>query len=744
MTQEHGMDLIQQQIAQGQFFLAYDTYRLAVEAGEGGLRMTLLGALALLRSGAVAEASRLLAPLAPQLESRSLRRERLGNALQQAMAQAGLAQVDPTALNQAMDHLMNELSQAQHGEQAPSGADSPEVLRLVSEVHLELWLRLRHPADLRRALQAAEKTAQQTAQPTTTPMPEPMPGHLATRGTGLTDLLQVARLAALSQHTARAQHVAQAVAQRLALLPAPGPATDAATAFRHHARQAEVAVLLNQATELTTALGEIARIQPRPLPGVVALLRQLDMLEQANLPLAASARAQLAAPSLVVFAGQALDAPGCPQPSFPPELEASVYKKIAEKLGQISAEVGFCSASAGAELLFVEAMLDRGAEVHLFLPFSQADFIRHRVAYAGARWERRFHSACKLATSITYSTDEAFLGHEALLRFNNHQIQGMALAQAQLHLTHPHLLVLWDHAAAGGAGSAADFMDSWSDTGSLHLIDLDELRDHTPPPHHTPGPTPPPPVPPLVPLQPERRIRTMLFADIVGYSKLKEQDLPQLWRCLEGVTRHLAASAPPIQLIESWGDAIYAVTDNSMDMAAYALALIDAVAALGTADGQLSQPLQVRIGLHAGPVFEGVHPFTGRPIVYGGHVSRAARIEPVSLPGHAYASQQFVAMLLSEESAQAHKAHMTGQLHEHRHDCEYLGNLSLAKDFGRQSVYHLRNADKLVLTPDSPLWHPPSAEPLQPTPPRRPNRSARPANAHEITPLDTTLERRRR
>lgn len=186
----------------------------------------------------------------------------------------------------------------------------------------------------------------------------------------------------------------------------------------------------------------------------------------------------------------------------------------------------------------------------------------------------------------------------------------------------------------------------------------------------------------------------MLFADIVGYSKLREEDLPRLWEGLESIKPLLEESGARLRLIESWGDAIYAVMDNSLDLATYAFALIDAVARIDTGHSGLSRHLQVRIGLHAGPVFEGPHPLTGRQIVYGSHVSRTARIEPVSLPGHVYASQQFVAMLLAEDSAHAHKARMTGQTHVQRYACEYLGMLSLAKNYGRQQVYHVRRTNQ--------------------------------------------------
>jgi class 3 adenylate cyclase len=672
MTDDHGTDLIEQQIAQGQFFLAYDTYRAVRDATAGNLHTDLLGALALLRSGAVEEARRILLPLWPRLESPILRRERVTQAFREAIHSTLHGDTRQDDLNEAIERLLAELGRTQQTEHERDGMDSPRILRLVSEVLLEIWLRLHNPSDLTQALYAAQQAASLTRE--------------------LSDQLQAARLAVLSGDLQLARFWATAAARR-AESSRPASPTDAAPPqFQELLHRIELAVLLDQSAELDRALEATLAVRPRHLPSVVALLRQMDMLQGSGLRLANKVRECVRAPTLVVFGGQALDAADASTTCFPPTLEQAVAKAIAAQLEAIGAEVGFSSASAGSELLFVEAMLDRGAEVHLFLPFNEADFVRHRVAYAGSRWERRFRSACKLAASVTFATDEAYLGHDALLRFNNHLIQGMAQAQAQLNLTQPHLVLAWDYAADSREGSAADFMDSWPDIGTLHLIDLDELRAQQPPTPDT-GPDQAvaatvhmPPVPDL----PVRHIRTMLFADIVGYSKLKEQDLPLLWRCLESVHAHLSLSGGQVRLIESWGDAIYAVMDNSLDMASYGLALIEAVAAIGTANGQLSQPLQVRVGLHAGPVFEGVHPLTGRQIVYGNHVSRAARIEPVSLPGHAYASQQFVAMLLAEESAQANKAEATGETYRHRFACEYLGMLSLAKNYGRQQVYHLR------------------------------------------------------
>ena len=47
----------------------------------------------------------------------------------------------------------------------------------------------------------------------------------------------------------------------------------------------------------------------------------------------------------------------------------------------------------------------------------------------------------------------------------------------------------------------------------------------------------------------------------------------------------------------------------------------------------------------AGPVYSGHDPIIGKMNYYGSHVNRAARIEPVTIPGCAFLSEQFAALL---------------------------------------------------------------------------------------------------
>ena len=153
---------------------------------------------------------------------------------------------------------------------------------------------------------------------------------------------------------------------------------------------------------------------------------------------------------------------------------------------------------------------------------------------------------------------------------------------------------------------------------------------------------------------------------------------------LASVSHALQSLPAQPRYINTWGDAIFVVMEEANPLVAYALALQKAVLetdweAQGLPAGY---KMNIRIALHAGPVFAGADPFTGELNFYGSHVNRAARLEPVTVPGHIYATEQFVGLLRAEQMAAGVSASQAVT-------CEYVGALALAKNFGVQVVYHL-------------------------------------------------------
>lgn len=791
----------------GQCFLAYDRAIQARRDYPDNRHLHLLGILALMRSGGLLEARQQLAALPEVLASGephaahilALLREHLPAALRDPAPRAAIGAVPGAAPYAAPGETSGAPPGAALGEapgaapgaalgEAPGAAPNaapgpppgdgfpdpvlawsedlawiedlaqhlrrlgqsspgntpcdPETLELRARIHTELWRQQGNPQDLRlgrdsylRAFRAHRRC---------------------------TSGVHAARLTWLLGETARATAIAREVqataTTRLptgdpsgdprsdpgsALLGEPSPALKAR--FFALVDGGECALLTGDPALAEARYRQALADERRHYAWVLEARQRLLTLQEGGFPVPPGLLDLLPTPVILIGGGQPLDPPGAARPVFPADCEGAVRLAIQEHLDKLGPQIGYSSASAGTELLFVEALLERDAEVHLVLPFATEDFIRARVAPAGPRWERRFRHALKLVASVTHATEEAYLGHDWLFRFNNQIIDGLARLRADLLDTAPYLLLVWDYAAALGAGTAADFMDHWPDVARLRLIDLDAVRCRqraaapcvaaTPiaavaasnpsaatsasatsavspafaPSRANSGSagtagsiassaaekaletaaavTPPLSIPP--PREPQRVLKTLLFADLVGFTKLREEELPGFWDYLARIQERLRGISTPPELVESWGDALYVVMASARALLHYAFALQDSFSRLDPRAYGLPDHLSLRIGLHAGPVYTGQHPLTGRPIVYGSHVSRTARIEPITLPGKVYASQQFVALLTAEETAHAAAQSSHGGPGSPWYACEYLGYQPLAKGYGKMPVYHL-------------------------------------------------------
>ncbi len=748
----------------GQCFLAYDRAIQARRDYPDNRHLHLLGILALMRSGGLLEARQQVAALPEVLASGepyaahilTLLREHLPATLRDPAptaatgAATGAAPGSPP-LNAAPGSATSDQALARGedlawiedlardlrrlGQSSPGSTPcDPETLELRARIHTELWRQQGNPQDLRlgrdsylRAFRAHRRCASG---------------------------VHAARLTWLLGETARATAIAREVQATAtthlpsadpggALLGEPSPALKAR--FFTLVDGGECALLTGDPALAEARYRQALADERRHYAWVLEARQRLLSLQEGGFPVPPVLLDLLPTPVILIGGGQPLDPTGAVQPVFPADCEGAVRHAIQEHLDKLGPQIGYSSASAGTELLFVEALLERDAEVHLVLPFATEDFIRARVAPAGPRWERRFRHALKLVTSVTHATEEPYLGHDWLFRFNNQIIDGLARLRADLLDTAPYLLLVWDYAAALGAGTAADFMDHWPDLARLRLIDLDAVRcrQRNPAPCVASTPintvatsnpsaatwasatsavspafapsgatsgsaatagsiassatatvldpaaavTPPFSVPP--PREPQRVLKTLLFADLVGFTKLREEELPGFWDYLARIQERLRGISTPPELVESWGDALYVVMSSARALLHYAFALQDSFSRLDPRAHGLPDHLSLRIGLHAGPVYTGQHPLTGRPIVYGSHVSRTARIEPITLPGKVYASQQFVALLTAEETAHAAAQSSHGGPGSPWYACEYLGYQPLAKGYGKMPVYHL-------------------------------------------------------
>src|SRR5258706_339722 len=89
-------------------------------------------------------------------------------------------------------------------------------------------------------------------------------------------------------------------------------------------------------------------------------------------------------------------------------------RALRERLAGMHLPVVYTSAACGADLIFLEAALDIGAEVNVVLPFDREDFIRTSVAPGGDRWTSRFDHVLSRATRVIMATEERYLGDDVL------------------------------------------------------------------------------------------------------------------------------------------------------------------------------------------------------------------------------------------------------------------------------------------------------------------------------------------
>jgi class 3 adenylate cyclase len=411
--------------------------------------------------------------------------------------------------------------------------------------------------------------------------------------------------------------------------------------------------------------------------------RQVRLLAR-YAPVDEAVAAALRIPPVVAFTGHLLDAPGRRSPRFPAAAEPAVRGGIEAALEGMEAGIGYSSAACGADTLFLEALQAKGGETNVVMPFDRADFFASSVGYAGEEWVERVQKAIAGSTSVDLATRGGHGGDDLLFLYANSLIMGKALLRARLLETDAHLLAVWDGKDTRRTGGTSQFIDSWTRTGrALTVIDSRTGQQVQPRQQRAavrparaarslPG-APGRRAPPVV----RRGIVAMLFADLVGYSRLGEEQFPRYIESFLGAAadRLRDRGCRPV-FRNTWGDAILLVFRDLRGAAEYALALRDMVRTTDWQERGLPSDLAIRIGLHAGPVYYAREPVAGRLNFFGTHVNQAARIEPITSPGNVYASEQFAALLAGEPREGL--------------DCRYVGVIVLPKEFGSFPIYHLR------------------------------------------------------
>jgi len=155
-----------------------------------------------------------------------------------------------------------------------------------------------------------------------------------------------------------------------------------------------------------------------------------------------------------------IDAPGRSEPRFPPAKEQAVRKGIAEQLARWNVgagDAGISGGACGADILFAEECLARGASVVLLIALPEEEFLARSVSFADADWEPRYRAL--------RSRCETRFQHEALRppakgdnAFERNNLWCLEVARSLAPPGRIHALLVWNGKPGGdGPGGTSDF-----------------------------------------------------------------------------------------------------------------------------------------------------------------------------------------------------------------------------------------------------------------------------------------------
>ncbi|XYH97984.1 adenylate/guanylate cyclase domain-containing protein [Sorangium sp. So ce1128] len=170
-------------------------------------------------------------------------------------------------------------------------------------------------------------------------------------------------------------------------------------------------------------------------------------------------------------------------------------------------------------------------------------------------------------------------------------------------------------------------------------------------------------------MEPKPRTATILFMDVSGWSKLNAYKIHQY---VTVAMPKLAGQLKGHDFLNTWGDAIVATFNNAVDAAKSALNIRDFFIKADEHEG-VPEHLKCRIALHQGDLLLCHNAFIDREDIFGEAVHKAARLEPITAPGHIFCTKS-VADSLNGMQGLAPKAWP-------------LGTRKLAKDYGEIEVF---------------------------------------------------------
>ena len=381
----------------------------------------------------------------------------------------------------------------------------------------------------------------------------------------------------------------------------------------------------------------------------------------------------LPVPRIAVLAGRMSDPETGDRLRLTPEAQQTLRRQIQDRLRETGAMIGYASTGSEVDIVFSEAVLDVEGEAHIVLPYDKDEFVRDTLeALPDEGWRDRFEGVLERAAEVVTASQGKLEGGRVALEYADLILFGLSSLRAAQLETELVPVTVCD-VSLTSLGPAARTMQRWRDRGyRVEVIDLPSIE------------TPAAPLPPgATHAMRESRadfageIMVILFADTVSFSRLTDVAVRRFVQHFLGAIAELVGRSSEAPLaMNTWGDGLFAIFTSVRSAGCFALELTDLISRTDWAGKGLPEDLSLRVALHAGPVWAYTNPVTGKLDYIGTHVTRAARLEPSTPPGHVYATYGFASIAAAEGVEEF--------------TCEYVGETPLAKSAGMCPTYHLR------------------------------------------------------
>ncbi len=333
-------------------------------------------------------------------------------------------------------------------------------------------------------------------------------------------------------------------------------------------------------------------------------------------------------------------------------LASAPVQSRAAVFGDFTGALVFVVLAAIADLDIAETLIARGAHLHVVLPSERSSVL--------LQWQEQFGSAA--ARRLQKLLDQA---------------GDITVARGFLHSES-----LWSQDYVGAVADGLAALDAQRLGCRVRELELDDdaLRIAEPAPLAATS-TESEALPSRAIASGQRLFAGLIFADIVGFRRLHDDDLPRFWEVVMGsMARIVERFGSRVLFRGTWGDALHLVTVDAVTAAEIAIAIQARFEQMRATESGGLADIELRLAAHFGPVYSGHDPVANKTVFYGSQLAFTARIEPITPPGMIFVTELLAARLMLDATQ--------------RFSLDYVGELELAKRYGSYRLFSLRAVER--------------------------------------------------